>query len=179
MNEQNFTNMLQASLKRGMESVPLLALEPANARYRIAQAKVGKRLLRPLTVAFAAIGLALLASLAGAAASGTSPATVMSEAIHQVVVLVQQISIPTESVRGTPSPDPGSSPAAGAQPSANQHGPAEVQPSQPSESPTPAPTEEPTPPPTEELPAAATPTLLASQPAAASPSPSPDPEEGP
>jgi hypothetical protein len=178
MNEQNFTNMLQASLKRGMESVPLLALEPANARYRIAQAKVGRRLLTA-PAAFAAIGLALLASLAGAAASGTSPATVMSEAIHQVVVLVQQISIPTESVRGTPSPDPGSSPAAGAQPPANQHGPAEVQPSQPSESPTPAPTEEPTPPPTEELPAPATPTLLASQPAAASPSPSPDPEAGP
>jgi hypothetical protein len=179
MNEQNFTNRLEASLKRGMESVPLLALEPARARYRIAPAKLGRRLSTPLTVAIAAIGLTLFAGIMGAAASGTSPATVVSNAIHQVVVLVQQISVPPDSVRATPSPDPGSGPAGGSQPPAMQQGPGGVPPTEPSESPTPAPTAEPTPAPTEEptAPPAAEP--LAIPPEDTSPSLSPDPLESP
>lgn len=171
MNEQNFTNRLEASLTRGMDSVPLPALEPASARYRIAPPKVGRRLRMPLTVAIAAIGLALCASLVGAAASGTSPAPAISEAIHHVVVLVRQISFPAEPARGAPSPDPASGPTDGSQPPAAEQSSAPA----PTAEPTPVPAEEPTPPPTVE----ATPASAASQPADASLSPSPDPVESP
>lgn len=179
MNEQNFTTRLEATLKQGLATVPLVALDPTSARYRTASAKVGRRTPRRLAVAIAAIGLASFTGMVGAAASGTSPVTLVSAAIHRIVIVFEQINTPAQPVGGAPSPDPGSA-APGSQAPAMQQGSGDAdRGSQPSESPAPAPTEEPTPAPTEEPTPAPTEPPLASQPEDALPSPDPAPLEGP
>ena len=138
MNEHHFTTRLQATLNDGLASVPLAAMEPASARYRRSQAAVGRRPKTRLLVAVAAVGLALLTSVAGAAASGASPTNLVSTAVHRVVVLFE----------GTASPEPASPPTSAPPPPATAQGQGEVdRTSQPADSPAPAPSEEPAPPP--------------------------------
>lgn len=121
MNDRDFTNRLEMSLNRGMALVPLTAVEPANARYRIAASKVARRSVSRLTVAIAAVGLALLTVLAGSAASGTGPAILLSTTVHQVVVFVEQVTTRGEPAPTIPTGETGGSPAAGSDSPASGH----------------------------------------------------------
>lgn len=103
MNDRDFTNRLETSLNRGMASVPLPAVEPANARYRIAASNAGRRPISRLTVVVAAVGMALLLGLAGSAASGAGPAYLLSATVHEVVVFVEQQTIPAEPAPAPPT----------------------------------------------------------------------------
>lgn len=171
MNELQFTIRLEATLTRGIASVPLPALEPASARYRITAATIRRRARPRLTVAIAASGLALLAGTVGAAASGTSPSTVVTAAAHRVVMLVQGVTT-GEAVPATPSPRASSRPATIAQPLVAAPGPGDGdRASQPSDSGAPGASEEPAPAPIEAQPT--------SQPEDTSSSPSDGPSDSP
>jgi hypothetical protein len=159
MNEPDFTDRLETSLERGLALVPLPAREPVNARYRIAAAKIGRRHAPRLTFAIAAVGLALFTSVVAAGASGTSPATVVSGAVHRVVVFVEQMTTPGQPVPPAPPSEPELRPAGVPEPTASGQEPVTTpgdgyRASPPAESPSPAPAAEPSPAPRSEPPTA-------------------------
>jgi hypothetical protein len=120
VNDRVFTNQLEASLNRGMASVPLPAVEPADARYRMAAPKVSRPTSR-LTFAVAAVGLALLTGLAGSAASGPGPSILLSATVRQVVTMVEQLTSPREPAPATPTRDAEAQPAGGSDSSGSGH----------------------------------------------------------
>jgi hypothetical protein len=150
VNEQDFTRRLESILESGLASTPLPALEPARARYRIATANLGRGHTPRLLVAVAATGLALCAGVVGAAASGTSPATLVSVAVHRVVIVFEEISNPRVPVPSTSFSEPGPPSAPGSEPIGVGLEPlATVGSGSAPESPSPATTEEPAPAPIE------------------------------
>jgi outer membrane biosynthesis protein TonB len=116
MNDLDFTNRLDASLNRGMLSVPLPAVEPASARYRIAVSKLGRRPMFRLALGVAAVGMALLLGLAGSDPSGASPAYLLSATVHKVVVFVEQMTTPAGSGPATLTGAAGVAPASAREP---------------------------------------------------------------
>jgi hypothetical protein len=114
MNDRDYMNRLEAGLSRGMASVQLPAVEPANARYRIEASKVGRRAMSRLTIAFAAVGLALFTGLVGSAAAGTGPAILLSTTMHDVVVVVEQVITGGEPAPANPTGEAGGPPAGSA-----------------------------------------------------------------
>jgi hypothetical protein len=166
MNDRDFMRSIETTLERGMESVPLPALEPVGARYRDARPIVRHGATRA-TLAVAAVGLALLTSVgAAAAAENESPVTIVSTAVRSIEVELEQILSPgpaAEPVRtithgdsngssgGEGNAQPGSTPVIVPLPSPEQPAsgpaatPSDVPALSPSGNPTPAPSTEPTP----------------------------------
>jgi len=122
MNDRDFTNRLEASLNRGMPTVPLPAVEPVNARYRMTTSTAGRRSMPRLTIAVAAVGLALLMGLVAAAASGTSPAILLSTTVDKVIVFVEQVTTHGVSAPAPSARETGVQPTAGLDSSANGYG---------------------------------------------------------
>jgi hypothetical protein len=110
MNE-NFTRRLEGSFQRGMATVATPAAEPEVARYRTAPDHRVRRPVTRFTVAFAAIGMGLLTSLVAAAASETSPTTIVSTAVYSMEKLVEQVLNPAVSEQ--PPVEPASPPTPG------------------------------------------------------------------
>ena len=99
MIERRFTQRLEASLERGLASVPLPAAAPASARYRSSAPRPARRRVPRLGIAIAGVGLVFVISLA--AASGTRPTELMSVAVNSIQVLVEKITGPAS---GNPAP---------------------------------------------------------------------------
>jgi len=172
---EKFMERVETILDRGMASVPLPAPEPVHARYRMAADRAVRRPATRVVVGMAAIGVALLTSVVGAAAvERESPITVVSTAIHSIGVQFENLLNPAasapavEPAAGTPpgaggtggnpqptsapvtvplpSPEPGVAPPQAGQPTPNPSPALSDSPAPaPSDSPAPTPSANPTP----------------------------------